>query len=346
MVLPSLLGSINTTNTSGQDAWAPSLPQITQFRMLRPSSLAPSLPQITQFRMLLPTIWAPSSLPIPQFRMLLLSIWAPSSLPIPQFMMLLPSLLGSVLAAKYFSSGCFYPHFLGSILAANNSVQDASALQLGSILTANNSIQDAALHLGSILTANTSVQDAALHLGSILTANTSVQDASALHLGSILFANTSVQDASAHHLRSILTAKYFSSGRFCPPSGFHPHCQYLSPRCFYPPFWAPSSLPNTSVQDASVLHLGSILTAKYLSSGCFYPHFWAPSSLPNTSVQDASALTYELHPHCRNHCCPLTYRWRVCIIWYDHKSLHLRCWIAANEEKSLLLYCQGYWVYF
>ena len=140
-------------------------------------------------------------------------------------------------------------------------------------------------------------------LGSILTANNSVQDASALHLGSI-WAPSSLQ--------------YLSLGCFCPPSGLHPHCQYLSPGCFCPHFWAPSSLPNTSIQDASVLTsglhphcqipqfrmllsslLGSILTAKYLSSGCFCPHFWAPSSLPNTSVQDASVLTSGLHPHCQ-----------------------------------------------
>ena len=51
-------------------------------------------------------------------------------------------------------------------------------------------------------------------------------------------------------------------------------------RMLLPSIWAPSSLSNTSVRDASALHLGSILTA-------------------NTSVQDASALTSGLHPHCQ-----------------------------------------------
>ena len=83
--------------------------------------------------------------------------------------------------------------------------------------------------------------------------------------------NTSVQDASALHLGPILTAKYLSSGCFCSPSGLHPHCQIPQFRMLLPSIWAPSSLPNTSVQDASALHLGSILTAKYFSSGCFCP---------------------------------------------------------------------------
>ena len=173
----------------------------------------------------------------------------------------------------------------------------------------------------------TSLQNASvLHLGSILTANTSVQDASALTaglhphcqisqfgLGSILTAkylssgcfcpncwapsslpNTSVQDTSAFHLGSILTAKYFSSGCFCPPSGLHPHYQIPQFRMLLP----------------------SILTAKYLSSGCFcplsglHPHcqipqfrmllpsIWAPSSLQITSVHDASARRMKSN-HCR-----------------------------------------------
>ena len=132
-----------------------------------PHFWAPSLPQITQFRMLLPSIWAPSSLPnnsvqdvsvltsglhprcqIPQFRMLL--PWAPSSLPntsvqaasvltsglhphcqILQFRMLLSSLLGSILTAKYFSSGCFCPHVWAPSSLPNTSVQDASVLTSG-----------------------------------------------------------------------------------------------------------------------------------------------------------------------------------------------------------------------
>ena len=151
-------------------------------------------------------------------------------------------------------------------------------------------------------------------------------------LGPILTANNSVQDASALHLGSILTAIYLSSGYFCPSSGLHPHCQYLSPGCFCPQVWAPSSLTNSSVQDSSALTaglhphcqisqfrmllsslLGSILTAKYLSSGCFCPHCWVPSSLPNTSVQAllGSILAAKYlnsgcfcspswhHPHCQ-----------------------------------------------
>ena len=111
--------------------------------------------------------------------------------------------------------------------------------------------------------------------------------------------NTSVQDASALHLGSILTAKYLSSGCFCPLSGSHPHYQILQFRMLLPSIWAPSSLPNTSVHDASALTgglhphcqipqlrmllpslMGSILTTKYLSLGCFCP----PSGL---------------HPHCQ-----------------------------------------------
>ena len=94
--------------------------------------------------------------------------------------------------------------------------------------------------------------------------------------------NTSVKDASALHLGSILAAKYLSPGCFCPPSRLHPHCQIHQFRMLLPSIWAPSSLPKTSVQDASALHLGSILTA-------------------NTSVQDASVLTSGLHPHCQIH---------------------------------------------
>ena len=247
--------------------------------------------------------------------------------------------------------------------------------------------------LGSILTANNSVQDAsALHLGFILTANTSVQDTSASALTSGLHPRCQIHQFMMllpSLLGSILTAKYISSGCFCHPSGLHPHCQIsqfrmllssiwapsslpntsvqdasalisvLHPRCQIPQFrmlltsllgsiltakyirmlllsiWAPSSLPNTSDQDASALHLGSILTAKYLIPGCFcppsglhhhcqipqsrmlllsllcsilaakylssvLPSIWAPSSLPKTSVPDASALTSLLHPHCRN----------------------------------------------
>ena len=109
-------------------------------------------------------------------------------------------------------------------------------------------------------------------------------------------------------LGSILADKYLSSGCFCPhcwaPSsqpntsvqdasaltaGLHPHCQIPQSRMLLPSIWAPSSLPNTLVQDTSALHLGSILTAKYFRSGCFCPHCWALSSLPNTLVQDASA---------------------------------------------------------
>ena len=215
----------------------------------------------------MPVIWAPSSLPNTSVQdASALTGGLHTHCQIPQFRMLLPSLLGSILTAKYLNSGCFCPHCLAT-----------SSLP-----------------------------------------NTSVQDASALHLG------------------SILTAKYFSSGCFCPPSGLHPHCQIPHFRMLMPVIWAPSSLPNTSVQDASNLTgglhphcqipqfrmllpslLGSILTAKYLSSGCFCPHCWATSSLPNTSVQDASVLYLGsiltakyfssgcfcppsgLHPHCQ-----------------------------------------------
>ena len=182
-------------------------------------------------------------------------------------------------------------------------------------------------------------------LGSILTANNSVQDASVLHLGSILTAIYLSSGCFCPSSGLHPYCQYLSPGCFCPqvwaPSsltntsvqdtsaltaGLHPHCQipqfrmllpsllgsiltakYLSSGCFCPHCWAPSSLPNTSVQDASALYLGSILTAKYLSSGGCYrlswlhphcqipqfrmllPSIWAPSSLPNTSVHDASA---------------------------------------------------------
>ena len=197
--------------------------------------------------------------------MLLPTIWAPSSL-------------------QYTSLQDASVLHLGSILADNTSVQDASALTAG--LHPHCQIPQFRMLLSSLL-------------GSILTAKylssgyfcphcwapSSLPNLQFRMLLSSIWAlsslpNTSVQDASALHLGYILTTKYFSSGCFCPLSGLHPHCQISQFRMLLPSIWAPSSLLNTSVQDASALYLGSILTAKYLSSGCFCP-------------------LSGLHPHCQ-----------------------------------------------
>ena len=116
-------------------------------------------------------------------------------------------------------------------------------------------------------------------------------------------------------LGSILTATHLISGCFCPPSGFNSHCQNLSSGCLCPHFWTPSSLPNTSVQDTSVLHLGSILTAKYLSLGSFCPHSWAPSLLQELLTTNLSL---------------------ACIIWYDRKILHL-LWVMNRGEWRVII---------
>ena len=198
----------------------------------------------------------------------------------------MPSVLGSILIAKYLSSGCFCPHCWASSSLPNTSVQDASALTTW--LHPHCQIPQFRMFLPSVL-------------GSILTAKYLSSGCFCPHCWALSsLPNTSVLDASALHLGPILTAKYLSSGCFCP------HCR------------ASSSLPNTSVQDASALTawlhpycqipqfrmfltsvLGSILIAKYLSSGCFCPHCLASSSLPNTSVQDVSALSAGLHSHCQ-----------------------------------------------
>ena len=112
-------------------------------------------------------------------------------------------------------------------------------------------------------------------------------------LGSI---RSSLQDAFDLHLGSVLTAKYLSSGCFCRPSGLHPRCQYRNQGCFCPHFWTPSLLPHTSSQDASALHLGSILTAKYLSLGCFFPHSWAPSLLQELLTTNLSMACILIRP--------------------------------------------------
>ena len=222
--------------------------------------------QIPQFRMLLPSIWAPSSLPntsvqdasalhlgsILTAKYLISGCLCPSSglhphCQIPQFRMLLTSLVGSILTAKYLSSGCFCPHCWAPSSLPNTSVQDASALTAG-------------------LRPHCQIPQFRMLLPSIWAPSS--------------LPNNSVQDASALHLGSILTANYLSSGCFCPLSGSHPHCQIPQSRMLLPSIWAPSLLPSTSVQDASALYQGSILTAKYLSSGCFCP----PSGL---------------HPHCK-----------------------------------------------
>ena len=79
-------------------------------------------------------------------------------------------------------------------------------------------------------------------------------------------------------LGSILTAKYLSSGCFCPLSGLHPHCQYLSSGCFCPP----SGLhPHCQIPQFRML----------------LPSIWAQFSLPNTSVHDASSRRMK-----SNHC--------------------------------------------
>ena len=163
--------------------------------------------------------------------------------------------------------------------------------------------------------------------------NTSVQDASALHLGCICTANIIVQNASALI------------------SGPRPRCQILSSGCFYLHFWAPSSLPNASVQDDSALYQSSILTANTsvqaasaLNSGlyphCQIPQFrmrlpstWAPSTLPNTSVQDVSAFTSRLHPHCRI-CWPLIYRW--CVLSDTTANL---CIYAVESRRMKCNHC-------
>ena len=196
--------------------------------------------------------------------------------------MLLPSLLGSILTAKYVSSGCFCPHCWAPSSLPNTSVQDASALHLGSILTA--------IYLSSGCFCPSSGLHPHCQYLSPGCFCPQVWAPSSLKIPQFRMLLPSL-------LGSILTAKYLSSGLFCP------HC------------WAPSSLPNTSVQDASALHLGSIITAKYLSSGCFcppsglHPHcqipqfrmllpsIWAPSSVLNTSVHDASARRKK-----SNHC--------------------------------------------
>ena len=360
--------------------WAPSSLTIPQSRMLLPSSQGSILAdKHLSSGCFCPLCLASSSLPIPQFRMFVPSVlgsiliakylssgcfcphcWASSSLPntsvqdasalttwlhphcqIPQFRMFLPSVLGSILTAKYLSSGCFCPHCWALSSLPNTSVLDASALHLGSLLTAKYLSSGCFCpHCrASSSLPNTSVQDASaltawLHpycqipqfrmfltsvLGSILIAKYLSSGCFCPHcLASSSLPNTSVQDVSAlsaglhSHcqipqfrmllpplLGSILTAKYLSSGCFCPPSWLNPNCQYLSSGCFCPHCWASSSLPNTSVQDASALSawlhpycqipqfrmfltsvLGSILTAKYLNSGCFCP----PSGL---------------HPHCQ-----------------------------------------------
>ena len=137
-----------------------------------------------------------------------------------------------ILSLQMTQFGMLLPSLLGSILTANNSVQDASALHLGSILTANTSVQDAsALHLGSILTAkylSSGYFCPPSHLGSILTANTSIEDASVLT--SALHPRCQIPQFRmllSSLLGSILTAKYLSSGCFCPH------------------FWAPSSLQES-----------------------------------------------------------------------------------------------------
>ena len=143
--------------------------------------------------------------------------------------MLLPSLLGSILTAKYLSSGCVCPHCWAPSSLSNISVQDDSALTAG-------------LH------PHCQIPQFRMLLPSLLS--------------------------------SILATKYLSSGCICSPPGLHPHCQIPRFRMLLPSIWAPSSLPNISVQDASALHLGPILTAKYLSSGCF-------------------CIPSGLHPHCQ-----------------------------------------------
>ena len=203
-------------------------------------------------------------------------IWAPSSLPIPQSRMLLPSSLGSILADKHLSSGCFCPHCWAPSSLLNIAVQDASVLTAG------------------------------LHPHCQISHTAGLHPHCQIPQFRMLLPSL---------LGSILATKYLSSGCFCSPSWLHPDCQIPQFRMLLLSTWAPSSLPNTSVQDASALHLGPILTAKYLSSGCFcipsglHPHcqipqfrmllpsIWAPYSLPNTSVQDASARRMK-----SNHC--------------------------------------------
>ena len=179
--------------------------------------------------------------------MLLTSIWVPSSLPNTSVQDASALHLGSILTAKYLSSGCFCP--------LSGSHPHCQILQFRMLLPS--------------IWAPSSLP------------NTSVHDASALTAG--LHPHCQIPQLRMllpSLIGSILTTKYLSLGCFCPPSGLHPHCQIPRFRMLLPSIWVPSSLLNTSVQDASALHLGSILTAKYLISGCL-----CPSS--------------GLHPHCQ-----------------------------------------------
>ena len=228
--------------------------------------------------MLLPYIWAPSSLQYTSVQdASVLTAGLHPHCQIPQTRMLLPSSLGFILADKYLSSGCFCPHCWAPSSLPNTSVQDASVLTAG--LHPHCQLPQFRMLVPSLL-------------GSILTFEYLSSGCFCPHcwaLSSLL--DTSVQDASALHLGSILPAKYLSSGCFCPPSVLHPHCQIPQFRMRLPSIWAPSSLTNTTVQDASAL------TAR-LHPHCRIPQFrmrlasvWASSSLTNTTVQDASALS-------------------------------------------------------
>ena len=159
----------------------------------------------------------------------MISLYLPTGTFFPKIILVNRNCVG-ILCTQMTQFGMLLPSLLGSILTANNSVQDASALHLGSILTV---IPQFRMLLPSIWApsslSNTSVQDAsALHLGSILTANTSVQDASALTSG--LHSRCQIPQFRmllSSLLGSILTAKYLSPGYFCPH------------------FWAPSSLQES-----------------------------------------------------------------------------------------------------
>ena len=224
--------------------------------------------------MLLPSIWAPSSLQYTSVQdasvlhlgSILIantSVQDASALKsglhprwkTPQFRMLLPSLLGSILTAKYLSSGCFCPHCWAPFSLPNTSVQDASALTarlhphcqipqfrmllpslLGSILTAKY-LSSGCFCPPSGLHPHCQIPQFRMLLPSIWAPSS--------------LSKSSVQNASALYLGSILTAEYLSLGGCCPPSGLHPHCQIPQFRMLLPSIWAPSSLPNTSVQDAS-----------------------------------------------------------------------------------------------
>ena len=157
----------------------------------------------------------------------MISLYLPTGTFFPKIILVNRNCVG-ILCTQMTQFGMLLPSLLGSILTANNSVQDASALHLGSIL---NAIPQFRMLLPSIRApsslSNTSVQDAsALHLGSILTANTSVQDASALTSGLHPRCQMSqFRMLLSSLLGSILTAKYLSSGCSVLTSGLHPHCR-------------------------------------------------------------------------------------------------------------------------